>query len=93
MWHQTWVDNTGSVAVMEGALDAAGDLVLHRVAMPGDPDTARRRMTYRRQPDGSVRQIVERSTDGGATWTTSIDLVYRRRGAGPAATAPDTPRR
>jgi len=93
VWHQTWVDNTGSVAVMEGALDAAGDLVLHRVAMPGDPDTARRRMTYRRQPDGSVRQLVERSTDGGATWTTSIDLVYRRRGAGPAVTAPGAPRR
>jgi len=83
VWHQTWVDNTGSVAVMEGALDAAGDLVLEAVAMPGDPDTARRRMTFRRQPDGTVRQIVERSTDGGTTWTTSIDLVYTlRRGPG-----------
>jgi hypothetical protein len=83
VWHQTWVDNTGSVAVMEGGLDAAGDLVLHAVSMPGDPDTARRRMTFRRQADGTVRQLVERSTDGGTTWTTAIDLVYtRRRGPG-----------
>jgi hypothetical protein len=79
VWHQTWVDNTGSVAVMEGGLDAAGDLVLHAVSMPGDPDAALRRMTFRRQADGTVRQIVERSTDGGATWTTAIDLVYTRR--------------
>lgn len=34
---------------------------------------------YRRQPDGSVRQIVERSTDGGATWSTAIDLHHVRR--------------
>ncbi len=79
VWHQTWVDTTGCVAVMEGGLDGAGDLVLHAVSMPGDPDTAQRRMTFRRQPDGTVRQIVERSSDGGATWTTSIDLVYTRR--------------
>ena len=79
VWHQTWVDNTGSVAVMEGGLDAAGDLVLHAVSMPGDPDTALRRMAFRRQANGAVRQIVERSTDGGATWTTAIDLNYTRR--------------
>jgi len=78
VWHQTWVDNTGSVAVFEGNLDPSGDLVLLRVAMPGDRDTSRRRMSYRRQPDGSVRQIVERSTDG-VTWTTGIDLHYVRR--------------
>jgi hypothetical protein len=36
-------------------------------------------MSYRRQPDGSVRQIVERSADGGATWKTGIDLHYVRR--------------
>jgi len=79
VWHQTWVDNTGSVAVFEGSIDASGDLVLLRVPMPGDPDTSRRRMSYRRQPDDSVRQIVERSTDGGATWKTGIDLRYVRR--------------
>jgi len=78
-WHQTWVDNTGSVAVFEGNLDASGNLVLLRVPMPGDPDALDRRMSYRRQADGSVRQIVERSTDSGATWTTSIDLNYVRR--------------
>jgi hypothetical protein len=35
-------------------------------------------------PDGSVRQIAERSTDG-ATWSTAIDLHdVRRRSHGPA---------
>jgi hypothetical protein len=79
VWHQTWVDNAGGLAVMEGGLDDAGELVLHRVALPGDPDPARRRMSYRRRAGGGVRQIVERSDDGGATWTVTIDLTYVRR--------------
>ena len=30
-------------------------------------------------PDGTVRQVIERSTDDGATWQSSFDAVYRRR--------------
>lgn len=83
IWHQTWVDNQGALAVFEGAVDAKGDLILARLALPGDkPDGTERRMSYRQQPDGSVRQVVERSKDGGATWTTAIDLHYVRRAPG-----------
>lgn len=83
VWHQTWVDNQGALAVFEGAPDTKGDLVLARLSLPGDKaDGIERRMSYRKQPDGSVRQIVERSKDGGTTWTTAIDLHYRRRSAG-----------
>jgi hypothetical protein len=81
VWHQTRVDNAGGLAVMEGGLDEKGELVLKRLPLPADKDTAVRRMSYRRQPDGSVRQLVERSEDGGATWVTKIDLTYRRRAA------------
>ena len=82
LWHQTWVDNVGGLALFEGKPDARGDLVLERVPAAGErPDTSRTRMSYRKLDDGGVRQVVERSTDGGATWTTTIDLHYVRRPA------------
>jgi hypothetical protein len=80
VWHQTWVDNNGSVALFEGAIDPQGDLVLFALPLQGQaPGGPRRRMSYRRQPDGTIRQVVERSSDNGATWTTGIDLLYTRR--------------
>ena len=36
------------------------------------------RMTYTPNPDGSVRQAGEQSTDGGKSWTPSFDFTYRR---------------
>lgn len=30
--------------------------------------------------DGTVRQVIERSTDGGATWETGFDAIYRPAG-------------
>ena len=35
------------------------------------------RMTYTGNPDGSVRQYGEGSTDHGKTWQSSFDLIYR----------------
>lgn len=83
VWHQTWVDNVGGLALFEGRADGQGDIVLEQVPPAGGAATTpRARMGYHRLGDGSVRQLVERSTDGGATWTTTIDLHYVRRKAG-----------
>jgi hypothetical protein len=30
--------------------------------------------------DGRVRQVIERSSDGGTTWTTGFDAMYVRAG-------------
>jgi hypothetical protein len=38
----------------------------------------RQRITWTPNPDGSVRQHWEASTDAGKTWTTSFDGLYRR---------------
>jgi hypothetical protein len=35
VWHQTYVDNTGLLALFEGQIDAKRDLVLERVTPPG----------------------------------------------------------
>ena len=36
------------------------------------------RITFTPRPDGSVRQWWQASRDGGATWTTVFDGIYRR---------------
>jgi hypothetical protein len=35
------------------------------------------RMSYSKNPDGSVRQFGEQSTDEGKTWKPSFDFTYR----------------
>ncbi len=37
------------------------------------------RLTFFRQPDGTVRQYSERTDDGGKTWTVNYDMIYTKR--------------
>lgn len=73
-WHQMYIDNTGSVGLYTGGLDGA-DMVMTCPAKGG----ATQKMIYRRQADGSVRQIGTLSADGGKTWQAGYDYVYRRK--------------
>jgi hypothetical protein len=73
-WHQMYIDNTGSVGLYTGGLDGA-DMAMTCPAKGG----ATQKMIYRRQADGSVRQIGTLSTDGGKTWQAGYDYVYRRK--------------
>ena len=72
-WHQTWMDGTGGVLLLDGGL-RDGAMVLEA---PGQ------RITWTQledDPDGAeVRQVWESSEDGGATWTVAFDGRYRRR--------------
>jgi hypothetical protein len=74
-WRQFYVDSSGAVAAMEGGV-RDGAMVLE---VEG-PNGVRRRMTVAPQPDGSVRQSGDVTTDGGVTWTAGYDFTYRRRG-------------
>ena len=82
-WHQTWMDSTGDMLVLEGGL-VDGAMVLESLA-PGEggtPTAERQRITWTRvsDPDGAeVRQLWESSSDGGATWAVAFDGWYRRR--------------
>jgi hypothetical protein len=44
-----------------------------------DGSTLRHRLSFRANPDGTVRQLWETSADGGTTWTTSFDGLYTKR--------------
>ena len=80
-WHQTWIDSTGSVLLLDGG-PSDGGMVLDGIA-PAEDDPSRldrQRITWTPSPDGSeVRQHWEVSSDDGATWQTAFDGHYRRR--------------
>ena len=69
-WHQTWMDSTGGVLLLDGGL-RDGAMVLEA---PGQ------RITWRHEGE-EVRQVWESSTDEGAAWTVAFDGRYRRRPA------------
>lgn len=85
VWHQTWVDNQGGALLLDGGL-RDGRMVLEAERPPVDGKTTRERITWTPNADGTVRQHWEQSTDGGKSWTTAFDGLYRRvtRGATPA---------
>jgi len=77
-WHQTWVDSTGGLLLLDGGL-VDGAMVLEGSA-PADQGAApeRQRIAWTVERDG-VRQHWEASADGGTTWRTAFDGCYRRR--------------
>ncbi len=72
-WHQTWVDNTGSLLQLDGGLQDG------RMVLVSAPGATMNRITWTPLPDGHVRQLWETSSDRGATWTTAFDGNYEKR--------------
>jgi len=78
VWHQTWIDNQGSLLLLEGGLKD-GAMVLSDAATPGrKADAAVNEIRWTRNADGSVRQLWVASADGGQTWKTAFDGKYVR---------------
>ena len=80
-WHQLWVSNRGDAFPLE----MSGGLQGAAMVMTGDyvrPDGKRVKARMRWQPlEQGLRQIWENSEDGGVTWTTVFDGVYKRASA------------
>ena len=71
-WHQCWMDMTGLV------LDLYGNLVDGAMVMSGGVEQGKiERISWTPDPDGSVRQHWQQSTDDGTTWVTVFDGTYR----------------
>jgi hypothetical protein len=86
VWQQTWIDASG------GALNLAGGMRRGSMVMSGsrrDPATKHEqidRISWTANGDGTVRQLWDRSTDGGGSWKILFDELYRRK------TSPVAPR-
>lgn len=76
-WHQTWIDTSGLALALDGEL-AQGSMVLAGTRLdPATQRTVHDRITWTPNPDGTVRQLWETSTDG-KTWSTAFDGLYSR---------------
>ena len=76
-WHQIWVDPSGEVTRYAGTFH---DGAMHFEGTAAHPDgrRGRRRMVFTPRADGTVRQVIQVSPDGGATWTVDFDGLYTR---------------
>ena len=76
-WHQSWVDNSGLLLQLDGGLQD-GSMVLEG-SLTGPRGESLQKITWTPRDDGSVRQHWTSSQDGGATWTTAFDGIYRKK--------------
>lgn len=81
-WKQVWVTGSATApgGVKEKTLvaehDDGGVVFQGEIPLPGGSSYLDR-TTLTPLPDGTVRQHIEISTDGGTTWRTTFDAVYR----------------
>jgi hypothetical protein len=75
-WHQTWVDDSGTLLILEGQL-VGGKMVLEGQTTGSDGLVVHQRITWTPNPDGSVRQLWE-STDAKGAWSIAFDGEYTR---------------
>ena len=77
-WRQFWVGN-GEVLELTGGLNARGEMVLTGTTTTASGGTQLELITWTPDADGTVRQHWQQSTDGGGTWTTVFNGLYRKK--------------
>lgn len=78
-WHQTWVDNSGTLLMLAGQLVDRSMVMSMTGPTPTDPKaTVLQRITWTPASDGSVRRLWELSSDAGKTWAVLFDSRYVR---------------
>jgi hypothetical protein len=79
-WQQYWVGSDG------GVLELAGGIAEGRMVLSAEREVRGQRrlerITWTPNADGTVRQHWEQSIDGGKTWTTAFDGLYRKKTSG-----------
>ena len=73
-WRQIFTDNRPAITEMRGSAGGAGFVYTWDVVTPKGQKLAKR-YTLSKIAEG-VRQLGERSADGGTTWATDFDLRY-----------------
>lgn len=83
-WKQVWV--TAYAATQPWGLKEKqlierfpdGGTLFQGEILTADGSSYLDRTTLTPHDDGTVRQLIERSTDGGSTWEAGFDAIYRR---------------
>jgi len=76
-WRQSWISSRGQIVLIEGR--KAGDAIELSGAEYGTAAGRLIRGTWTPVP-GGVREIAERSSDGGKSWTPWFDILFKPRG-------------
>ena len=76
VWHQTWVDNSGTLLLLEGRFNGKS-MVLEGKTVDSAAKETKHRISWTPNADGSVRQLWE-STDAKGAWTVAFDGLYKR---------------
>lgn len=85
-WQQFWVGSDGTVLELAGGLDACGRMVL-RGERARDGARVLEQITWTPNPDGTVEQRWEQSSDDGRTWKVIFEGRYTRKAESPTARA------
>jgi len=75
-WRQVWVGSGGAISEFSGKFED-GAMRFVSEPRPGMDDS--RRLTFFHLGPDTVRQLSERTSDGGKTYFTEYDFTYRRR--------------
>lgn len=77
-WHQTWVDNEGTVLMISGGI-VNGEMVMEGERRLPDGTRQLERITWTPNADGTLRQFWQSSRDQGMRWTVVFDGLYQKR--------------
>jgi hypothetical protein len=78
-WVQVWAGGGGTL-LLQGEFDGKR-MILQGESLSPNGSRPRNRITWSPLDGGKVRQVWERSTDEGKTWTVAFDGTYSRRAA------------
>jgi len=76
VWHQTWVDDSGLLLILEGKWDGKS-MVLAGFAPDESGVMTKQRITWTPNADGSVRQLWE-TVDAKGAWAVAFDGKYTK---------------
>lgn len=77
-WHQTWVDNGGTLLELVGGLD--GDrMVMSQERTTPDGKASLHEISWTPLETGQVKQHWRVTTDGGETWRDAFVGIYTKR--------------
>ena len=76
-WRQTWVDDQGSYLAFTGGMES-GRMVLHGEPRQSNGKLVQMRMVFSDITANHITWTWERTTDGGATWTPAMIILYTR---------------
>ncbi|RDX35379.1 hypothetical protein DZA37_00990 [Kangiella sp. HD9-110m-PIT-SAG06] len=75
-WHQTWVDNSGTLLKLNGGME--GQTMVMSGTTRGKSGIVKNKISWTPE-EGNVRQVWEVSIDDGENWQTIFDGLYKKK--------------